>query len=129
VTLADTSDAEIAKAFAGSPEAQAVVTWNPQLAEVQRVPGSALVFDSKQIAGEIIDMMVVNTKTLSEHPEFGKALAGAWYEVLATMRQRRRHDRHRRHGDGERHRRRGLPRPAARDLDVLRRRRGPSCGD
>ena len=88
VTLVDTSDADIVKAFAGSPEAQAVVTWNPQLADVQRVPGTALVFDSKQIAGEIIDMMVVNTKTLGEHPEFGKALAGAWYEVLARMRQR-----------------------------------------
>ena len=88
VTLVDTSDADIVKAFGGSPEAQAVVTWNPQLADVQRVPGASLVFDSKQIAGEIIDMMVVNTKTLSEHPEFGKALAGAWYEVLARMRQR-----------------------------------------
>jgi NitT/TauT family transport system substrate-binding protein len=30
-------------------------------------------------------MMVVNTKTLKKHPELGKALTGAWYEVMDIM--------------------------------------------
>ncbi len=42
-------------------------------------------FDSSQIPGEIIDLMVVNSKTLQDNPALGKALTGAWYEIMATM--------------------------------------------
>ena len=42
-------------------------------------------FDSSQIPGEIIDLMVANTEVLKDNPNFGKALAGIWYETLATM--------------------------------------------
>ncbi|MGE0383793.1 MAG: putative urea ABC transporter substrate-binding protein [Gammaproteobacteria bacterium] len=84
VTTVNTSDADIVAAYA-SPDATAVVTWNPQLAEVSAMPGSTLVFDSSRIPGEIIDLMVVNTRTLADNPAFGKALVGAWYEVLALM--------------------------------------------
>lgn len=43
------------------------------------------VYDSSRIPGEIIDLMVVNTKTLKDNPSFGKALVGAWYETMALM--------------------------------------------
>jgi NitT/TauT family transport system substrate-binding protein len=43
------------------------------------------IFDSSDIPGEIIDIMFVNTETLAENPDFGKALVGAWYEVMALM--------------------------------------------
>ena len=43
------------------------------------VPGSTKLFDSSQIPGEIIDMMVVNSTELTANPAFGKALVGAWY--------------------------------------------------
>jgi NitT/TauT family transport system substrate-binding protein len=46
---------------------------------------SSLVFDSSKTPGEILDLMVVNTEVLAEHPELGKALVGAWYETLALM--------------------------------------------
>ena len=49
------------------------------------MPNSNKVFDSSQIPGEIIDLLVVNTETLAANPNFGKALAGAWYEIMATM--------------------------------------------
>ncbi len=42
-------------------------------------------FDSSMIPGEILDLMVVNTETLADNPNFGKAVAGAWYEVMALM--------------------------------------------
>jgi NitT/TauT family transport system substrate-binding protein len=32
-----------------------------------------------------MDMMVVNTQTLKDNPAFGKALTGAWFEVVALM--------------------------------------------
>ncbi len=42
-------------------------------------------FDSSQIPGEIIDIMMVNTQTLKDNPDFGKALVGAWYEMMGIM--------------------------------------------
>ncbi len=84
VTVVNTSDADLVAAFT-TEDVTAVTTWNPLLAEITTMPNSALVFDSSQIPGEIIDMMVVNTKTLADNPKFGKAMAGAWYEIMAKM--------------------------------------------
>jgi len=84
VSVVNTSDADIVAA-AATPEVTAVVTWNPLLAEVKAMPDTTEVFDSSKIPGEIIDLMVVNTETLNEHPEFGKALVGAWYEIMGLM--------------------------------------------
>ncbi|MGE0371353.1 MAG: putative urea ABC transporter substrate-binding protein [Gammaproteobacteria bacterium] len=84
ITVVNTSDADIVAAFS-SPDVTALVTWNPQLSEVASMPGATPVFDSSQIPGEIIDMMVVNSATLKANPAFGKALTGAWYETLAVM--------------------------------------------
>jgi NitT/TauT family transport system substrate-binding protein len=85
VTIVNTSDSEIVNAFAAAGDMNAVVTWNPQLAAVLKTPGVNLVFDSSMIRGEIIDLMAVNTQTLRDNPELGRALVGAWYEVLAAM--------------------------------------------
>ena len=50
--------------------------------QCRKVKGAQLVFDSAQIPGEIIDMMVVR----SDAPEtLKKALVGAWYETMAAM--------------------------------------------
>lgn len=84
VKTINTSDADIVSAF-NSPAMKNVVTWNPQLSEVKRVKGAKLLFDSSKIPGEIIDMMVVNTKTLKENPKLGKALTGAWFEIMGIM--------------------------------------------
>ncbi len=82
--IVNTSDADIVAAFS-SPASTAVVTWKPQLSSVLSAPDAQLVFDSSKIPGEIIDLMVVNTATLSANPKLGKALAGAWYDVMALM--------------------------------------------
>ncbi len=84
VKVVNTSDADLVAAFA-TPGVKNVVTWNPLLSEVARVPGAHLVFDSSQIPGHIKDLTVVNTATLADNPAFGKALVGAWYEVMAIM--------------------------------------------
>ncbi len=85
LTVVNTSDADIVSAFTGSDDVTAVVTWNPQLSEVTKVPGAAKVFDSSDIPGEIIDLMVVSSDTLKDNPKLGKALVGAWYEVMTIM--------------------------------------------
>jgi NitT/TauT family transport system substrate-binding protein len=84
VKVVNTSDADIVAAYA-TPAVTAVVTWKPLLSEVLANKDSSLVFDSSKTPGEILDLMVVNTKVLKENPDLGKALVGAWYETLALM--------------------------------------------
>jgi NitT/TauT family transport system substrate-binding protein len=81
LTLANTSDADIAAVFASDPNG-AVATWNPPLQQARNVPGAELVFDSSKIPGEIIDLMVVRTDAPDS---LKKALVGAWYETMAIM--------------------------------------------
>ena len=85
VRVVNTSDADIVGAF-GSRDVEAVVTWNPQLGEIRAREDAHVVFDSSQIPGEIMDLMVVNTDVLEANPELGKALTGAWYEIMDVMR-------------------------------------------
>lgn len=80
----NTSDADMIAAFA-TDDVEAVVTWNPLVSEILNDPAATKLFDSADIPGEIIDLMVVNTETLSANPDFGKALVGAWYEVMGLM--------------------------------------------
>jgi NitT/TauT family transport system substrate-binding protein len=62
-----------------------VTTWNPLVSEIMKQPHSSKVFDSSQIPGEIMDLMIVNTATLKKNPALGKALTGAWYEITGLM--------------------------------------------
>ncbi|WP_341708308.1 putative urea ABC transporter substrate-binding protein [Halopseudomonas sp.] len=84
VQVVNTSDADMVAVY-GTDDVTSVATWNPLLSEISQQPNSTVVFDSAQIPGEIIDLLVINTDTLSAHPELGKALTGAWYEIMATM--------------------------------------------
>jgi NitT/TauT family transport system substrate-binding protein len=84
VKTVNTSDADIVAAFK-SPDSTAVVTWNPQLMTVKAEKGVTAVFDSSKIPGEIQDLMVVNTQTLKDNPNLGRALVGIWYETIALM--------------------------------------------
>jgi NitT/TauT family transport system substrate-binding protein len=84
IKVINTSDADMIAAYQ-TPDVTAVVTWNPLLSEIVGMPDSNLVFDSSEIPGEIIDMMVVSTETLKDNPDLGKALVGAWYEAMSIM--------------------------------------------
>ncbi|MGM0672307.1 putative urea ABC transporter substrate-binding protein [Thioalkalivibrio sp.] len=84
IQVVNTSDADIVGAFA-SDDVQAVTTWNPQLNELRGMDNAHVVFDSSRIPGEIMDLMVVKTEVLEANPALGKALTGAWYEILETM--------------------------------------------
>jgi len=84
IKTVNTSDADIVGAFS-SPDATAAVAWNPQLSVMKAQAGVHEVFDSSQIPGEILDLLVVDTATLKANPDLGKALAGIWYETVALM--------------------------------------------
>jgi NitT/TauT family transport system substrate-binding protein len=82
--VVNTSDADISAAF-NTDQVKAVTTWNPMLSDIKAQPDVSEVFNSSQIPGEIMDLMVVNTQTLHDNPALGKALTGAWFEVVALM--------------------------------------------
>ncbi len=84
LTVVNTSDADMVAVY-GTDDVTAVATWNPLLSEIASMPNSSKVFDSSMIPGEIIDLLVINTETLKANPNLGKALVGAWYEIMATM--------------------------------------------
>ncbi|WP_064686054.1 putative urea ABC transporter substrate-binding protein [Rhizobium bangladeshense] len=85
VKVVNTSDADMVAAYK-TPDVSAVVTWNPLVSTILEDPSAKKVFDSSQIPGEIIDLMVANTDVLKDNPNFGKALAGIWYETAALLR-------------------------------------------
>jgi NitT/TauT family transport system substrate-binding protein len=84
VNVVNTSDPDMVGAFQ-TADVSAMVTWNPMVSEILALPGATSVFDSSQIPGEIIDMMVANSSVLKDNPNFGKALAGIWYDTMAVM--------------------------------------------
>jgi len=84
LTVVNTSDADMVAVY-GTDDVTAVSTWNPLLSEITSMPNSHNVFDSSQIPGEIIDLLVINTETLKANPKLGKALVGAWYEIMGNM--------------------------------------------
>ena len=98
IKVVNTSDADMIAAYK-TKDVTAVVTWNPLVSTILEDKSAKKVFDSSQIPGEIIDLMVVNTETLKGNPDFGKALVG---------------------GQGLRDRSRRLRRAARDDADVLR---------
>ncbi len=86
--IQNTSDADIGPIFLADTRQEAVVTWNPMVMEIEQAPGVDKIFTSADIPGEILDMMVVRTDVLEKSPAFGKALVGAWYEVMDLMSKR-----------------------------------------
>lgn len=84
VKVVNTSDADLVAVF-GTKDVTAVTTWNPLLSEVMAQPKTTKVFDSAQIPGEIMDLLIINSATLEKNPALGKALVGAWYEIMGLM--------------------------------------------
>jgi NitT/TauT family transport system substrate-binding protein len=85
VKILNTSDADIAPVFISNVSQKAVVTWNPMALEIEQTPGVKRVFDSSAIPGEILDLLVIKTDALKKNPALGKALTGAWFEMMAVM--------------------------------------------
>jgi NitT/TauT family transport system substrate-binding protein len=89
VKLVNTSDSDIATAFISDSSQDAVVTWKPLVSQIGKTKGVKAIFNSSQIPGEIVDLMVMRTDILKRPDRsgerFAKALAGAWYETTKLM--------------------------------------------
>jgi NitT/TauT family transport system substrate-binding protein len=85
INVMNTSEAEITSTFIVDVKQKMVITWNPWVMEVMKNDGMTNLFNSSKIPGEILDLTVIKTSVLNQNPNFGKALAGAWYEVMSIM--------------------------------------------
>lgn len=84
IRINNITDSEIA-ALSMAEMPDVVVTWNPHVLKIAQMPGVDNIYASDQTPGEILDLMVVRTEVLDDNPDFGKALVGAWYEVMKVM--------------------------------------------
>jgi len=84
VKVVNTSDADMAAAYK-TADVSAVVTWKPIVSTILESPDAKKVFDSSQIPGEIIDLMVANSAVVKDNPNFAKALAGIWYDTMVAL--------------------------------------------
>jgi NitT/TauT family transport system substrate-binding protein len=82
--VVNTSDADMAGAYK-TADVTAVVTWKPIVSTILESPDAKKVFDSSQIPGEIIDLMVANSAVVKDNPNFAKALAGIWYDTMVAL--------------------------------------------
>ncbi len=85
VKIQNVSDADVVPLMK-KPSVTAATLWNPQLSFILgQAANIHKTFTSKEIPGEIIDMLAVNTSVLKANPDLGKALVGAWFETLQIM--------------------------------------------
>ncbi|PYS48473.1 MAG: nitrate ABC transporter substrate-binding protein [Acidobacteria bacterium] len=91
VRYINTSDADIAYAFLADSSKPAVVTWKPLVSQILKAKDEKMVFNSSQIPGEIMDLLVMRTEVLNRPDgsgqKFAKAIAGGWYELMGLMTQ------------------------------------------
>ena len=89
VKYVNTSDSDIAPAFLADASKPVVVTWKPMVSQILKSKEVKKVFDSSQIPGEILDLLVIRTEVLNRPDgsgqKFAKTVAGAWYEVMSQM--------------------------------------------
>jgi NitT/TauT family transport system substrate-binding protein len=91
VKYINTSDSDIAYAFLTDASKPAVVTWKPLVSQIMKAKDVKMVFNSSQIPGEIMDLLVARTEVLNRPDgsgqKFAKAVTGAWYELMGMMTQ------------------------------------------
>lgn len=85
VRIRNTDGDAAGKAFVADPKVLAVVSWNPHLFLATEAGKGKVIFSSKDIPGEIIDVLAVNQRALAEAPQLGTVLVEAWYDAMRLI--------------------------------------------
>jgi len=85
VKIKNTDGDEAGKAFVTDPKVLAVTTWNPHLFQATEGGKGKVIFSSKDIPGEIIDLLVANHAALKQAPQLGTVLTEAWYDAMRAI--------------------------------------------
>jgi ABC-type nitrate/sulfonate/bicarbonate transport system substrate-binding protein len=81
VTIVNTPGDEAGLLFL-SGGADIVATWNPHLFLAEDQGKGKVIFSSKDIPGEIIDLVVFDKKIIDAMPNIAKAVTYAWYDAM-----------------------------------------------
>jgi NitT/TauT family transport system substrate-binding protein len=63
--------------------ADAVITYEPSLGRLLRAGGAKALFTSRDLPGEIVDVMVMRRSVLRDHADDTRRLLRAWFKALA----------------------------------------------
>jgi NitT/TauT family transport system substrate-binding protein len=85
VKIKNTDADEAGKAFIADPKVEAVTTWHPHLYQAVESGKGKVIYSSKDIPGEIIDLLVLNGRVLQETPQLGTVLTEAWYDAMRMI--------------------------------------------
>lgn len=66
-------------------EIYGVAAGNPNVDRILQEQQAKILFDSRQIPNEIIDLIVVKREILTAHPGFAKALLATWFSVMEKL--------------------------------------------
>lgn len=75
------SSEKVGQAFLGG-EADACVTWEPQVSQALQRPGAHILVSTKDLQGIIIDTLNVRRDLLENNPGLVKRLMRAWFKAL-----------------------------------------------
>lgn len=64
----------------------AVVTYEPAVGRLLRLPGTRTIFSSRDIPGEIVDVLVLRRSVLDERPEEARRILRAWFQAVDHFR-------------------------------------------
>lgn len=84
VQIRDTSETDIPTVFTDK-EIYGVVTSHPNIARLIKDQNAKLLFDSREIPQEILDMIVVRREVLEAHPEVAQALLASWFSIMDRL--------------------------------------------
>ncbi|MDM8558147.1 ABC transporter substrate-binding protein [Candidatus Parabeggiatoa sp. HSG14] len=84
INILNTREVNISQAFT-KKEVYGVVTSNPNLYKLTSTTQAKTLFDSRQIPGEIFDLLVVQRETLLDYPDFAQVLLATWFSVMERL--------------------------------------------
>lgn len=85
VTVVNIPGDDAGKAFLTDESVEAVATWNPHLFLAQEQGKGEVIFNSQDIKGEIIDLLVFNKEIVESNPEAVTAVVMAWYDAMEMI--------------------------------------------
>lgn len=89
VPIQDTSEAEVPNMFLDK-SIYGVVTSHPNSDKLIHDHRAKVLFDSRAIPKEILDLIIVDRKTLADHPTFAQALLSGWFSIMERLQGNRR---------------------------------------
>jgi len=85
IKILDMDEVDMLDAFKNNKEIIGVVTENPNLSYLTNTSNAKIIFDSRQIANEVFDLIIMRRETLNDHPDFAQALLSGWFAVTQKL--------------------------------------------